>query len=463
MNLLAWGGGAALVAVVAGCWRYILVGWSMISSRVVVNMTVHEDAAYAMLAYLRAQAKESYFGPRAYVGWHTYVRPRKRCERVVAEDIAHGTRLFWFGWRPIWVSRSSETSKETDNTNLLARPLSLTFLRGLFDADTLAMAATRHFNANVQDENVSRYYVYYYHGTVGKVQESGPQYGDSGRAVGTNDEKIVRLTRRMLEWRHDDIGPARVAKQAAMDQLSLDAHATKVVDNLRNWKADKQWFQDRGLPWRYNILAYGKPGTGKTAFVRAIAEELDLPVFVFDLTTMYNHELRTHWQSAKMSYPAVVLLEDLDGVFHGREPATEHIQLTFDALLNCIDGVERTDGLVLFVTTNAIEKMDPALGVAPRKAGDVASRPGRIDTVLHFETLDLAGRRKLAFRVLQDWPELADLTASKHTDVTGAQFERICIDLAWSKWKEEKAATPVYLGRHKVPLEDTEYIQSPAG
>ena len=36
--------------------------------------------------------------------------------------------------------------------------------------------------------------------------------------------------------------------------------------------------------------------------------------------------------------------------------------LTFDCLLNCLDGVERSDGIFTIITTNDIAKVDPALG-----------------------------------------------------------------------------------------------------
>ena len=54
--------------------------------------------------------------------------------------------------------------------------------------------------------------------------------------------------------------------------------------------------------------------------------------------------------------------------------------LTFDCLLNCLDGVERADGIFTIITTNDIGKIDPALG-QPRKLPDgthgVHLAPGR--------------------------------------------------------------------------------------
>jgi hypothetical protein len=107
----------------------------------------------------------------------------------------------------------------------------------------------------------------------------------------------------------------------------------------------------------------------------------------------------------QLNVPCIALIEDIDNVFHGRENISRKhgmmsflmaskkkdgeadqpppSPLTFDCLLNCLDGVDRCDGVFTIVTTNSIDKIDPALG-QPRKLPDgtvefISSRPGRID------------------------------------------------------------------------------------
>lgn len=43
-------------------------------------------------------------------------------------------------------------------------------------------------------------------------------------------------------------------------------------------------------------------------------------------------------------------------------------RVTFSGLLNCLDGVASTEARILFMTTNYLERLDPAL-----------VRPGRVD------------------------------------------------------------------------------------
>jgi len=77
----------------------------------------------------------------------------------------------------------------------------------------------------------------------------------------------------------------------------------------------------------------------------------------------------------KVPSQSIVLLEDIDSAFVNRQEsdavksAYDGLnQVTFSGLLNMLDGVASTEARILFMTTNHIERLDPAL-----------IRPGRID------------------------------------------------------------------------------------
>lgn len=118
------------------------------------------------------------------------------------------------------------------------------------------------------------------------------------------------------------------------------------------------------------------------------------------------------------------MLEDIDGVFQGRKNTAKSGGmmssggLTFDALLNCIDGVERADGVLLIVTTNHPDTVDPAL-----------MRAGRVDRVVTFGALDYARRVELARRILGAG-EAADRIAIESGDVPAARFVEMCCRVA---------------------------------
>lgn len=72
---------------------------------------------------------------------------------------------------------------------------------------------------------------------------------------------------------------------------------------------------------------------------------------------------------------SIILLEDIDAAFVSRED-TKHQKaafeglnrVTFSGLLNCLDGVASTEARIVFMTTNYLDRLDPAL-----------IRPGRVD------------------------------------------------------------------------------------
>lgn len=72
---------------------------------------------------------------------------------------------------------------------------------------------------------------------------------------------------------------------------------------------------------------------------------------------------------------SVLVLEDIDSIFVKRKASvTSPVQVSFSGLLNALDGIATTNGRILFMTTNHIDRLSPAL-----------IRPGRIDRKFFFD------------------------------------------------------------------------------
>ena len=44
-----------------------------------------------------------------------------------------------------------------------------------------------------------------------------------------------------------------------------------------------------------------------------------MPIYVYNLAEMGNHELIKAWTEMQINVPCIALIEDIDNVFHGRE------------------------------------------------------------------------------------------------------------------------------------------------
>jgi mitochondrial chaperone BCS1 len=144
----------------------------------------------------------------------------------------------------------------------------------------------------------------------------------------------------------------------------------RVARDAKRFLESEQWYTDMGIPWRRGYLLYGPPGNGKSSLITALAGELKRSVCVLNLSSpVLNDESLTNLLSDAPE-GSLILLEDIDAIFAGRKREGE-TKLSFNGVLNALDGVGAQQGRMVFMTTNHIEKLDPAL-----------IRPGRCDVHL---------------------------------------------------------------------------------
>lgn len=183
--------------------------------------------------------------------------------------------------------------------------------------------------------------------------------------------------------------------------------------DLEAFLAAKDNYRRLGIPWRRGYLLHGPPGTGKSSTVLALASEMSLNIARLNLaqTNLGHGDFCS--LLANTPSPSIILIEDIDDAFYHRE--SKEAKTNFAEFLNGIDGVSAYEGNVIFMTTNRLEKLDPAL-----------IRPGRVDIMVEIGYADEYQMRHMFLRFFPGHSKQADCFAKtlKGEKISGAELQR---------------------------------------
>ena len=422
---LAIGGGFLLT-----CWSYIRSFLWRIISHFVIRAKLEISAGDALLLYCWRNLKRSPFGERRYQTFRNFVRPLQRYQVIGFEKLGGDFIVFWKGWRPLLLSLS-EGDPQRPHAMI---GVHVTTLRWLFDLDKLLIDSLTLYNREQSDLDHERFTVERQFGSGSIRARTKGDMVDSP-IVGRAENETINPEWRILQYQRNEIGADKPV--SPWKSLTFPLEIQEMIEEVRRWKASENWYREKGIPWRRGYLLWGLPGVGKTSLARAIAQDLDLPVIAFDLSSYSNQDFINSWRRLMSRVPCMALLEDIDAVFKGRENrlGEEGGGLSFDCLLNCLSGIESADGVLVIVTTNRIEDLDDALGV-PNEQG-ISTRPGRIDRAVELLALDDNGRRRIAERILCDCSDEIEQAIVDGQGESGAQFtdrcSKIALDRFWNR------------------------------
>jgi len=159
---------------------------------------------------------------------------------------------------------------------------------------------------------------------------------------------------------------------------------------------NRDWYNEKGIPYSLGLLLSGKPGTGKTSTIKCLANETRRHIFNINLNNditkqqlenLFFNEMVQVEVGEPYCIPLdqrIYVLEDIDcqsdlvlqrsestGLNKSGEGDVHKIDLSF--LLNLLDGVLEMPGRIVIMTSNFPDLLDTAL-----------VRPGRIDIIAKF-------------------------------------------------------------------------------
>ena len=237
--------------------------------------------------------------------------------------------------------------------------------------------------------------------------------GSNKPAIGGNNGAIPNPLDQQASddnpWKSEGIPDTTFDDVVGMEDVK-ELIRSRVIDQIKYPELYAQY----GLKGGTGVLLFGLPGTGKTTIARAIAHEINAPLYTVllsDVLSKWVGEseklIKQLFEKARSSKTSLIFFDDFDSLGMQRQDDGNHNNKIIVELINQMDGFKKNQNtIVLLAATNKPWMIDSAL-----------MRPGRFEHHIYVPLANHDARIMLIKKNLGEVPVEEGLDYDRISDL----------------------------------------------
>ena len=179
-----------------------------------------------------------------------------------------------------------------------------------------------------------------------------------------SEKTKIKLITEELKTKRDNVN---VSSNIRLQDIVGQENAKNKVKVIRKYLENPEKFG----PWApKNILFYGLPGTGKTMLVKALSNELEVPLHLIKSTSLIGDHVgdgasKIHdlFKKAGENSPSIIFIDEMDAIALDRsfQSLRGDVSEIVNSLLTEMDGISENESVITIGATNNPASLDNAV------------------------------------------------------------------------------------------------------
>ena len=211
------------------------------------------------------------------------------------------------------------------------------------------------------------------------------------------------------------------------DVIGLDEAKKAIEEKIIKPSLHREIFDKYNINVGGWILLFGLPGTGKTMFAQAVANEIKGAFFSIKTSDIKSkwfgeseQQIKKLFDDAREKEISVIFFDEFEAIGRSRDDSYDATATSIvPELLSQMQGFNKNENILLFIAaTNRPWDVDPAL-----------LRPGRLDSLIYVELPNFECRKAMIKNNLNKAKvedDILDYLASKTDFYNGSDIKKLC-------------------------------------